>query len=85
MWWAKVALNKLAITYLLCGNGDENHELWAGFFVVWKIISTAKRVKSVSDSMSYVLLKGSWCDIVVLDMHAPMDYETDDRKGIFCE
>jgi hypothetical protein len=43
-----------------------------------------KRVKSVSHSMSYVLLRGSWCSIV-LDVRAPKDYEVDDAKGSFCE
>jgi hypothetical protein len=34
-----------------------------------RIISAVKRVEFVSDRMSYITLKGCWCDIV-LDVHA---------------
>jgi hypothetical protein len=37
-----------------------------------------KRVESVSDRMSYIILRGRWCDIVVLNVHAPTEDETDD-------
>jgi hypothetical protein len=37
------------------------------------IISTVKRAEVVSDRMSYVILRGRWCDIVVLNVHAPTE------------
>jgi hypothetical protein len=37
---------------------NENHELSTGFFVHKRIMSTVTRVESVSDSMSYIILKG---------------------------
>jgi hypothetical protein len=39
----------------------------------------------VSDRMSYVMLRGSWCDIIVLNVHAPIENETDDTYDSFYE
>jgi hypothetical protein len=50
-----------------------------------KIISAVKRVEFVSDNMSYIILRGRWCHIIVLNVHAPTEDKTDDVKGSFCE
>jgi exonuclease III len=35
--------------------------------------------------MSYIILRGHWCHIIVLNVHAPTKDKTDDVKDIFYE
>jgi hypothetical protein len=35
--------------------------------------------------MSYIILRGRWCHIIVLNVHAPTDNKTDDVKDSFYE
>jgi hypothetical protein len=67
------------------GKGNENPELGTGFFLfsfsflVHKIVTSAvKRVEFVRDMMSYIILRGHWCDIRVLDVH----YQTKEKMAI---
>jgi hypothetical protein len=48
-----------------------------------RIISAVKRVEFVSDTMSYIKLRGHWCHIIVLNVHAPTEDKTDDTKNSF--
>jgi hypothetical protein len=50
-----------------------------------RIISAVKRVESVSDRMSYIIQRGRWCHIIVLNVHAPTEDKTDDVKDSFYE
>jgi hypothetical protein len=48
-------------------------------------MSTIKIVELVSARMSYIMLRGRWCHIIVLNVHAPTEDKTDDGKDSFYE
>jgi hypothetical protein len=50
------------------------------FFVNHRIVSAVKRVEFVSDRMSYIVLRGRWCNIIVLNVHARSEGKSDDSK-----
>jgi exonuclease III len=43
-------------------------------------MSAVKRVEFVSDRMPYIIIRGRWCNIVVLNVHAPNEDKIDDIK-----
>jgi exonuclease III len=67
------------------GKRNEDHQLGTGFFVHKRIMSVVRRVEFVSDWMSYIILRGCWCNITVLNEHAPCEDKSDDVKDNFCE
>jgi hypothetical protein len=40
-------------------------------FVYKRIISALEKIEIVSDKM-YIILRGRWCDIIVLSVHSPI-------------
>jgi hypothetical protein len=53
------------------------------FFVHKRFMSVVKRVDFVSDRMLYIIVRGRWCDIIVLIVHAPTEDKIDDMKCSF--
>ena len=54
-----------------------------GFYVHHRIVSAVKRVEFVSDRESYTVVRGRWCNISVLNVHAPGEEKGDDSKDAF--
>ena len=48
------------------------------------VLSAVKTVQFVSDRVSYIVLRGCWCNIV-LNVHAPSEEKSDDSKDRFYE
>jgi hypothetical protein len=55
------------------------------FFVHKIIISAVKWVEFLNDRMSYIILRGCWFHIIVLNVHAPTEDKIDDVKDSFYE
>ena len=52
-------------------------------FLHHRILSAVKREELISDRMPYIVLRGRWCNIIVLYVHAPSEEKCDDSKAIF--
>jgi hypothetical protein len=50
-----------------------------------RIISAVRRVEFFSDRISYIILRGRWCNVIVVNVHAPCEDMSDDIKNSFCE
>jgi hypothetical protein len=66
----------------LYGIGNENHNLGTGFLVHHRMLSAVKRTEFVSDRVLYIDLRGRWCNIIVLNVHVPVEEKSDDLKVI---
>jgi hypothetical protein len=59
------------------GKGNENYEQGTRFFMHKRNISEVKRVEFVSDRISYIILRGRCCDIIVLNIYVLTEDKTD--------
>ena len=83
--WDKGGTVRAGVYNIFYGKGNEIHRLGTGFFVHHRITSGVKRVEFVSDRMSYIVLRGRWCNIIVLNVHAPSEEKSDSSKDSFYE
>jgi len=67
------------------GNEHENRQLGTGLFVRHRIVPAVKREEFVSDRVSYIVLRGRWFHVIVLNVHAPSEEKSDDSKDSLYE
>ena len=70
--------------FFLCKR-NENHQFGKIFFVYHKRVLRDKTVEYAGGRMSYIDLRGRWCNIIVLNVHAPSEEKSDDSKDSFYE
>jgi len=71
--WDKGAMVRAGDYIFSAEKETKNHQLGTGFFVHHRILSAVKRGEFVSDRVSYIVLRGSRCNIIVLNVHAPSE------------
>ena len=56
-----------------------------GFFFHHRMVSAVKKVEFVNDRVTYIVLRGSCYNIIVLNVRAPSEGISDDSKDSFYE
>jgi exonuclease III len=69
--WEKGGTERAEDYTFFYGQGNGYHQLGTVFFVYKRVVSAVRRVEFVSDKMSYTILRGRWCKVSVLNVHAP--------------
>jgi len=64
---------------------NENHQLGIGFFVHRRLVSAVKRIGFISDRLSYIVLRGRWLHIILVNVHAPSEDKNEELKDRFYE
>jgi hypothetical protein len=54
-------------------------------FVHQRIAPAVKRIEFISDRLSHIVLRGQWCNIIVLDVHEPSEEKSDESIDRFYE
>jgi exonuclease III len=83
--WEKEGTRRAEDYTFFYGQGNEDHQLETGVLVHKRIISAVRRVEFVSDRMLYIILRGRWCNIIVVNVHSPCEDKSNDVKGSFYE
>lgn len=55
------------------------------FFIYERFVSAIQGLEFVGGRVSYIALRGNWCDIIVMNAQAPTEDESGDSKNSFYE
>jgi hypothetical protein len=58
---------------------------WNRIFTHQSTVPAVKKVEFVSDSMSYIVLRSRWCNIIVLNVHVATEEKNNNSKDSFYE
>jgi exonuclease III len=83
--WEKGGTERAEDYTFFYGQGNGDRQLRTGFFVHKRIVSAVRRVEFISDRMLYILLRGRWSNIVVLNVHATCEDKGGDEKDSYYE
>jgi hypothetical protein len=73
-------------TYISLRKGErESWYRYSSFLCIRELYHQLKRVEFVSNRMPYIIIKGRWCHIVVLNVHVPNENIIDYVKNCFYE
>jgi hypothetical protein len=81
--WEKGGTEQAVDYTVFYGQGNGDHQLGTRFFIHKRIVSVVRRVEFISDRTSYTIISGHWCNIIVLNVHAPCEDKGDDVKDRF--
>jgi len=83
VWWNKGGILRAGDHILL--KRKRKSPIRNRIFLYHTILSAVKTVEFVSDRMSYIVRRGRWCNITVLNVQAPSEEKSDDSKHRFYE
>jgi hypothetical protein len=67
------------------GEGNDGYQLGIGFFVRKRIISAIRGEEFSNGRLSYVIVRGFLCNIIIMNVHSPCEDKSDDVADSFCE
>jgi hypothetical protein len=85
MRWEKGDTERAEDYTFFCGEDSKDHQLETGFLAHKRIISVVRRVEFIGDRMSYITLRGRWCNTIFLNVRAPCVDKSDEIKDSFYE
>jgi hypothetical protein len=80
--WEKRGIVR-AVDYIFVWKRKRKSSTGNIFFVHHRTVSAVKRVEFIGGRMSYIVLRGHWCNIVVLYVLAPSEEQSDDSIDKF--
>jgi exonuclease III len=83
--WEKGGTEQAEDYTIFYGQGNGDYQFGTGFFIHKRIVSAVRTVEFISTRMSYIILRGHWCNIILLNVHAPCEDKGDDVKDNFYE